>query len=86
MTTWADFKQEQLSDPDFKREYDALEFEFNLIKARQSAGLSQQELSRLTGITQADISRIENGQGNPSIKTLRRLASAMHKTLKIEFA
>jgi len=48
--------------------------------------MSQQELSQLAGVTQADISKIENGKGNPSIKTLQKLAAALHKTLRIEFA
>ena len=38
-----------------------------------------------TGINQADISKLENGNANPSIKTLQRLAAALGKTLKIEF-
>ena len=86
MTTWAEYKNEQMKNPDFKQEYDALEFEFALISARQSAGISQQELSEKSGVTQADISKIENGKGNPSICTLRKLAKAMNKTLRIEFA
>ena len=86
MTTWAEYKAEQLKDPAVKAEYDALEFEFSLIQARQSAGISQQELSAKSGITQSDISKIENGKANPSVRTLRKLANAMGKTLRIEFA
>lgn len=86
MTTWAEYKAEQLKDPVVKAEYDALEFEFALISARQAAGISQQELSAKSGITQADISKMENGKANPSIRTLRKLATAMGKTLRIEFA
>ena len=71
--------------PSFKKEYDALTWEFNLISERQKAGLSQQELSRLTGITQADISKIENGKGNPSVSTLRKLARGLGKHLQIQF-
>ena len=56
-----------------------------MIDARVSAGLTQSELAKKTGIAQADISRIENGNGNPSIKTLKRLAEGMGKYLKIEF-
>ena len=52
MTTWSEFKAEQMSDPTFKKEYDALQWEFDLINKRQKAGLSQQELRRITGITQ----------------------------------
>ena len=58
----------------------------NIIKEqRMYWGLSQTELSKKTGIAQGDISKIENGIGNPSIKTLKRLAQGMGKVLKIEF-
>lgn len=80
---------EQLKDPDFKREYDELEPEFAIINAiidaRKEMGLTQKQLSELTGITQADISKLENGNANPSLKTLQRLAAAMGKSVKISF-
>ena len=85
MTTWKEFKEEQLQSPDFKKEYDALKWEFDLVSERQKAGLSQQELSNLTGITQADISKIENGKGNPSVNTLRKIAKGLGKNLQIQF-
>ena len=73
----------------FKEEYDALEPEFAvmqaLIDARKESGLTQKELLAVTGISQADISRLEHGTGNPSIKTLQRIAKAFHMALKIEF-
>ena len=56
-----------------------------LIDARNAEGLTQKELSERSGIAQGDISKLENGNANPSIRTLRRLAAAMGKTLKIEF-
>ena len=80
---------EQLKDPGFKKEYDELEPEFAIINAivdaRKEMGLTQKQLSELTGITQADISKLENGNANPSIKTLQRLAAAMGKKVKISF-
>lgn len=89
MTNFNDFLNEQLKDPEVKAEYEALEPEFAviqaLIDARNSVGLTQKELSQRTGIAQSDISRIENGNGNPSLKTLKRLAEAMGKKIKIEF-
>ena len=69
-------------------EYEALESDRItqiVIEARKSKGITQKELSELTGIAQGDISKLENGNGNPSIKTLQRLASAMNMSLKIEF-
>ena len=89
MTTLDEFLEEQLQDPKFKEEYDALEPEFvvmqALIDARKDSGMTQKELSAATGISQADISRLENGNGNPSLKTLQRIAKALKMSLKIEF-
>ena len=47
--------------------------------------MTQKELSERTGISQADISKIENGTRNPSLNLLKRLAEGMGMTLKIEF-
>jgi transcriptional regulator with XRE-family HTH domain len=89
MSEWDKFLEEQLKDPEFKAEYDALETEFAIIQAmidaRSNAGLTQKQLSERTGIAQGDISRLENGNANPSLKTLKRLASAMDMNLKLEF-
>ena len=89
MTDFKDYLNTQLSNADFKREWDALEPEFAIIQAlidvRKSAGLTQKELSEITGIAQSDISKLENGNGNPSLKTLQRLASGMGMKMKIEF-
>ena len=84
-----DFLQEELKDPELKAEFDALEPEYNiinaLIEARKSQNLTQKELSNRTGITQADISRIENGTRNPSLSMLKRLAEGLGMQLKLEF-
>ena len=89
MTTWKELREEILSDPEVKAEYDALEPEFAIIRAlteaRNLSGLTQEQLSSRTGIKQGDISKIERGVANPSLKTLKRLARGMDKTLRIEF-
>lgn len=89
MTNFDDYLKEQLKDPEIKAEYDALEPEFAIIQAmidaRKQKGITQKELSERTGIAQGDISKLENGNANPSIKTLQRLAAAMDMSLKIEF-
>lgn len=83
------YLEEQLKNPKFKKEYDALEPEFVVIRAildaRREKGITQKELSELTGIAQGDISKLENGSANPSVKTLERVATALGKRLKIEF-
>ncbi len=83
------YLDEQLKNPEFKKEYDALEPEFALIRAildaRREKGITQKELSERTGIAQGDISKLENGSANPSVKTLKRVAAALGKKVKIEF-
>lgn len=57
----------------------------SLMKMRDQVGLTQKQLAEVTGIYQADISKIERGLGNPSISTLKRLAEGMGVKLKFEF-
>ena len=80
---------ELMQDPDFKKEYDALQPEMNITRAildaRIRAGMTQMELAEKGGISQADICRLEKGTRNPSIALLKRLAEAMDSTLRIEF-
>ncbi len=47
--------------------------------------LTQKELSERTGIAQTEISKLENGTRNPSIKLLQRLADGMGMVLNITF-
>ena len=54
-----------------------------VLEARARAGLSQKQVASLTGIDQADISKIERGIANPSISTLERIANALGGTLSI---
>ena len=89
MSDFQEYLAEQLQDEEFKKEYDALEPEFAIIQAlidaRKNSGITQKELSQRTGITQADISKLENGNANPSVKTLKKLAKGLNMRLKIEF-
>ena len=89
MTKFNDYLNEQMKDPAFKEEWDALEPEFTImqamIDARKASGLTQKQLSERTGIAQADISKLESGNANPSLKTLQRLAAGMGMKVKVEF-
>ena len=80
---------EQLRDPAFQAEWETLEPERQIIRAiiegRERCDLTQQQLAEITGIQQADISRLENGTGNLSLRTLKRLAAGMGMQLKLEF-
>ena len=53
-----------------------------LMKARESAGLTQRELAELAAVPQSTIARIERG-GNTSFETLSKLASALGKNLTV---
>lgn len=55
-------------------------------EARAERGLSQKELSGLTGIDQSDLSRIERGIANPSVNTLNRIAQALGATLHVSIS
>lgn len=89
MRKYDDFLEEQLQDEEFKKEYDNLQPEFDVIRAivdaRVSQNLTQKQLAERSGINQADISKLENGTRNPSINLLKRLADGMDMALKIEF-
>ncbi|MDU5807452.1 MULTISPECIES: helix-turn-helix domain-containing protein [Peptoniphilus] len=89
MRAYNDYKKEILKNDEIKSEYDALAPEYDIIEAmiiaRNNLNLTQKDLSEKTGINQADISRIENGTRNPSLKMLKKLASGLGMQLKLEF-
>ena len=89
MSSFQEYKKKALQDPEIKKEYDALAPEFDIIQAmidaRKNQNLTQEDLSARTGITQADISRIERGTRNPSLNMLKRLASGLGMQLRLEF-
>ena len=89
MQKFRDFLEEQLKDPEFKKEYEAIQPEMAVIRAlidaRISQNLTQKQLSERTGINQADISKLEKGTRNPSLNMLKRLADGLDMTLKLEF-
>ena len=78
-----------MRDPEFAKAYEEMRPEFNIIRAiieaRTSNNLTQKELAERTGIAQTEISRIENGSRNPSIKLLQRLADGMGMVLNVSF-
>lgn len=89
MKTLDKYLDEQLQNDAFRKEWEDSQPEMDVIRAmvdaRISQNLSQKELAERTGINQADISKLENGTRNPSLKLLKRLADGMGMTLKLEF-
>ena len=78
---------ELMEDPDFTNAYMEPAEEFTLareiIKARASAGLSQQELAQKMETTQSAVARLESGHHLPSMSTLKKLAKATGTKLSI---
>lgn len=76
MKTFDEMLAKQMKDEEFKKEYEAIQPEMDVIRAivdaRTSQNLTQKELSERTGINQVDISKLENGTKNPSINLLKR--------------
>lgn len=90
MGSYKEYRDRALqNDPELKAEYDALAPEYDIIQAlidaRKQQNLTQKELSERTGITQADISRIENGTRNPSLNMIKRLAAGMGMIVTLQF-
>lgn len=89
MSDFRNYLNRQLQRPSFKAEWDALQPELTIaqamIDARKESGLTQKQLSERTGIAQADISKLERGNANPSLRTLQRLAAGMGMNVRIEF-
>ena len=89
MSSFNEFLNKQLDDPEFKKEWENIQPEMDVIRAiieaRISQNMTQKELAERTGIDQADISKLENGTRNPSLKLLKRLADGMDMNLSLVF-
>lgn len=76
-------------DTQYLDAYNALEEEFALaealIKARAQARMTQEDVARAMGTTQAVIARLESGRTMPSTRTLQRFAEATGTKLRIHF-
>ena len=92
--TLDDFMKDQMKDLFRKRtgqakSYEEIQPEMSviraLVEARTSQNLTQKELSERTGIAQTEISKLEKGTRNPSIKLLQRLADGMGMVLNVTF-
>lgn len=84
--------EQELQDPSFKQEWEALEDEFAaldvLLKARKAAGLTQEEVAAKMGVSQPSLARVEASLGShrhsPSLEMLRKYAAAVNCKLEIK--
>lgn len=83
---WRDYLDEQLKDPAFRAEYEALEPEFALIRQlidlRRARGLSQRQLAERAEMQQPTIARLEGGR-MAGLRTLRRVAEALDARVEV---
>lgn len=89
MTRIRDLHKKWLRDPEYLREYRALEEQYALasamIEARARAGLTQEQLAERMKTSQSAIARMESGRMIPSGSTLKRFARATGTRLRIQF-
>ena len=81
--------KEWMKNPEFRAAYDALEDEFALaaalIRARSDADMTQEQVAKAMGTTQAVVARLESGRAMPSTRTLSRFAAATGTKLRVSF-
>lgn len=86
-TTFTKFKAKALKNLVVRAEYEKLAPEYEIIttiiRARIKRGWSQTQLAEAVGSRQPVISRLERGEGNPSLQTLGRIAKALDLSLKV---
>ena len=79
--------KEWMRDPEYRREYEKLEPEFQIarqiIGARIKKKITQEELAKRIGTGQAVISRLEGMNAKPSISLLQRVAKALETKIKV---
>ena len=80
--------EEQMKDPEFRREYEALKPKFDMIRAlisrRNELKLSQTKLAKLIGMQQPAISRLEGGGLNTTVATLFKVADALDLDVELK--
>jgi DNA-binding XRE family transcriptional regulator len=76
-----DHLAEQLKDPEFQilyeKEREALRIGMEIVQRRRALGVTQAELAKEMGTSESAISRLERGDANATIWTLRRVATAL---------
>jgi len=82
-------KKRAFENPKVKHEYDQLAEEFELIdtllRMREQAGLTQEELANRMGTNKSNICRLERGNTNPSLSTLKKYAKACGFQITMDF-
>ena len=83
-----DIKAQLMEDAAFEDEYNKLQPRYELIsqiiEARKSMKMTQEELAKRAGTRKSNISRLESGSYNPSLDFLIKIAKGLGKDVHIE--
>lgn len=89
MSDFRNHLEKSLEDQNFRQEWNAQSVEREIMRqivdARMEQGLSQQELAVRCNMKPSNLCRLENGNGNPSVATLVKIASGLGRKLEINF-
>jgi Predicted transcription factor, homolog of eukaryotic MBF1 len=89
MRTFEELLAEYLTDEKFREEWEKSEVQYAIqeaiMDARIRGKMTQKELAEKSGIDRADISKLETGDSNPTIRQLQKLALGMGKKLVVNF-
>lgn len=81
--------EKSLQDEGFAQEWEEQSAERDvmrrIVEARMEEGLTQQELAERCGMKASNLCRLENGNGNPSVATLEKIARGLGRRLEISF-
>lgn len=81
--------ERSLQDEGFAQEWEGQSAERDvmrqIVEARMEEGLTQQELAERCGMKASNLCRLENGNGNPSVATLEKIARGLGRKLEISF-
>lgn len=87
LISFKELHREYMKDPEFRREYEKLQPEFEIasqiIGARIKHKMTQGELAKKAGTGQAVISRLEGMNAKPSLSLLERVAKALKTEINI---
>ena len=85
--TLTELHKREMKDPEFRKHYEALELEYQIIhliiKARRERNITQKKLAEMMGTSQSVVARFESGKGNPTLSFLQKLTFALGAKLKL---
>ena len=78
------------NDSKYRKAYNELENEYSLIRAmleaKEESGLSQKQIAKKMGTSEAALSRLLSGDQDPNWNTIWKFGKAVGKTANLQFA